>query len=78
MANMGGIPDLMGNVTQTTDLMKNVMQATQTYNVKVMDFATANCNATVAFLTKLASVKSPSEFMEVTTRHVRDDLAPWN
>jgi hypothetical protein len=48
------------------------MQATQTYNVKVMEFATANCNATVAYLTKLAAAKSPSDFIEVTTRHVRE------
>jgi hypothetical protein len=64
--------DLMTDMSKVTDLMSNVMQATQAYNTKVMEFATANCSATVAYLTKLATVKSPSEFVEVTTRHVRE------
>ncbi len=62
----------MTDMSATTDLTKNVMQTTQEYNSKVMEFATANCNATVAYLTKLASVKAPSEFIELTTRHVRE------
>jgi hypothetical protein len=63
---------VMTDMSNATDLMSNVMQATQAYNTKVMEFATANCSATVAYLTKLATVKSPSEFIEVTTRHVRE------
>jgi len=62
----------MTDMSDVTDLMKNVMQTTQTYNVKVMEFATTNCNATLAYLSKLGSVKSPSEFIELTTRHVRE------
>jgi len=58
--------------TRATDLMGNVMQMTQDYNAKVMEFAAANCNATIAYLSKLASTKTPSEFVELTTRHVRE------
>jgi hypothetical protein len=64
--------DVMKNVTQTTDLMKNVMQMTQDYNAKVLEFASTNGNATLAYFSKLGTVKSPSDFIEVTTRHVRE------
>jgi hypothetical protein len=72
MTDLSTATDLMGNVTQTTDLMRNVMQTTQDYNAKVMEFASANCNATVAYFSKLASVKAPSDFIELTTRHLRE------
>ena len=79
MTNLSGTPDLMRNITQTTDVMRNVMQTTQDYNAKVLEFASANCNATVDYLTKLASVKSPSEFIDLTTSHVRvqTDALTW-
>jgi len=64
--------DLMKNVMQTSDLMRNVMQATQDYNAKVLEFASANGNATLAYLSKLAATKTPSELIELTTRHVRE------
>ena len=62
----------MTDMSNVTDLMRNVMQTTQEYNAKVMEFAAANCNATVAYLTKLASVKASSDFIDLTTRHVRE------
>jgi hypothetical protein len=55
-----------------TDLMRNVMQSTQDYNAKVLEFASTNCNATLEYLSKLAGAKTPSEFVELTTRHVRE------
>ena len=72
MTDLSGATDLKRNVTQATDLMRNVMQTTQDYNTKVLEFASANCNATVAYLTKLASVKASSDFIDLTTRHVRE------
>jgi phasin family protein len=63
---------VMSDMSNATDLMKNVMQTTQDYNAKVMQFAAANCNATLQYLTSIASAKTPSEFMELTTRHVRE------
>ena len=60
------------NVTQTTDLMTNVMQATQDYSVKVLEFTSTNCNATAVYLSKLASVKAQSEFIDLSTRYMRE------
>ena len=62
----------MTDMSATTDLIKNVMQTTQEYNAKVMEFAAANSKATLDYVSKLASVKAPSEFIELTTRHVRE------
>ena len=62
----------MTDMGATTDLIKNVMQTTQEYNAKVMEFASANSKATLEYLSKIASVKDPSELIELTTRHVRD------
>src|SRR5690349_4343543 len=64
--------DMMKNVTQTTDLMRNVMQATQDYNAKVLEFASANGDAALAYFSKLAATKTPSDLIELTTRHVRE------
>jgi hypothetical protein len=72
MTDLSGTADLMRNFNQTADLMRNVMQGTQEYNSKVLEFASANCNATLAYFSKLASTKTPSELIEVTTRHVRE------
>ncbi len=55
-----------------TDLVRNALQATQEYNAKVMEFALANCNATFEYLSKLSGTKAPSDFIELTTRHVRE------
>jgi len=55
-----------------TDLIRNALQATQEYNAKVMEFALANCNATFEYLSKLSGTKAPSDFIELTTRHVRE------
>ena len=62
----------MPDMSDVSDLMANVMQTTQNYNAKVLEFATANCNATLAYLSKLTTVKSPSDFIDVTTRHIRE------
>ena len=55
-----------------TDLVRNAFQATQEYNAKVMEFALANCNATFEYLSRLSGTKGPSDFIEITTRHVRE------
>jgi hypothetical protein len=44
------------------------------YNSKVVEFAQANTKSYVEFVQKLAGVKSPSEFMEVSTEHSRHQL----
>ena len=55
-----------------TDLMRNVMQTTKDYNAKVLEFASTNCNATVAYFSKLTNVKTPADFIDLTTRHLRE------
>ena len=50
------------------DLIRNAMLTTQDYNAKVLEFATANCNATIEYLSKLSGTKTPSELIELTTR----------
>jgi hypothetical protein len=41
-----------------TDLMMNAVQAGQQYNAKLMEFAATNTQATLAYLQKLAAVRS--------------------
>ncbi|MFZ0195086.1 MAG: phasin family protein, partial [Pseudolabrys sp.] len=43
----------------------------QDYSAKVVEFARANTEAAVEFVQKLSSVKSPSEFFELSTNHSR-------
>jgi len=63
---------VMTDTSGFTDLIKNVMKTTQDYNAKVFEFAAANSKATLDYLSKLASTKSPSEIAELSTRHVRE------
>ena len=72
MTEMTGATDLTRNAMQATDLMRNAMQATQNYNAKIVEFASANCNATLTYFSKLATIKTPSEFIDFTTRHARE------
>src|SRR3954471_5885663 len=45
------------------------LKGMQDYNSKVLEFASANTASYVEFVKRLASVKSPSEFVEVSTEH---------
>ena len=47
------------------------LKAVQDYNNKFMEFAHANTNATFDFAQKLYGVKSPAEFVELSTEHAR-------
>jgi hypothetical protein len=40
-------------------------------NAKMIEFARANSNAAFDYASKLLGVKSPSEFLEVSTEHTR-------
>jgi len=50
------------------------LKGIQDYNSKVLEFASANTASYVEFVQKLASVKSPSEFAEVSAEHGRYQL----
>ena len=66
----------MGAATsEAADLVKtsysSSLKAVQDYNIKFMEFAHANTNATFDFAQKLYGVKSPAEFVELSTEHAR-------
>ena len=61
--------------TEAADLIKisssTALKGLQDYNNKFPEFAHTNTNAAFDFLQKLNDVKSPSDFMELSTEHVR-------
>ena len=60
---------------EATALIKNsystAVKGAQDYNAKVIEFANANTEAAFAFAQKLFSVKSPADFIELSTEHSR-------
>jgi hypothetical protein len=46
----------------------------QDYNNKAIEFAHANTNAAFDFVQKLSGVKSPSAFLELSTKHARKQV----
>jgi phasin len=64
--------------TQAADLITNsystAVKGAQQYNNKLIEFAHANTNAAFDFFQKVSGVKSPSEFVEVSTGHVRKQI----
>jgi phasin len=61
--------------TEAGDLIKNsystAIKGVQDYNNKFIEFAHVNTNAAFDFVQKLSSVKSPAEFVELSTEHAR-------
>jgi phasin len=51
-----------------------VVKGAQDYNNKVIEFAQANTVAAFDFAQKLSGVKSPSDFMELSTEHSREQF----
>ena len=60
---------------EATALIKNsystAVKGAQDYNAKVIEFANANTEAAFAFAQKLFSVKSPADFIELSSEHSR-------
>ena len=58
-----------------TTLMKDsystTVRRTQDYNAKFVEFAQANTQTAFEFFQRLSSVKSPTEFLELSTSHSR-------
>lgn len=50
---------------------KTAFEGAQAYNKKLVEFTRANTTATFDFVQKLYGIKSPSEFIELSTEHVR-------
>jgi phasin len=63
---------------EAAEVMKNscstALKGLQDYNSKIIEFTQANTKSYVEFVQKLAEVKSPSEFFEVSTEHGRYQL----
>ena len=61
--------------TEAADLIKTscstALKGVQDYNNKFLEFAHINSNSAFDFAQKLYGVKSPSEFMELSTEHAR-------
>ena len=60
--------------TGAADFITTALKGMQDYNSKVIEFSQANAKSYVEFVQKLAGVKSPSEFLEVSTDHGRYQL----
>jgi len=63
---------------EATNSMKNAYSTTfkgaQDYSTKVLEFAHANINAAFEHARKLASVKSPAEFLALSNDHLRQQF----
>jgi hypothetical protein len=55
-----------------TDLIRSAVQVGGDYNAKMMEFAAANTHAAFEYFRKLHGAKSPSEAIELTTNHMRE------
>lgn len=66
---------MSAGTSETTALIKNsfsmAVKGAQDYNTKLIEFAQANVQAAFAFAQKLSDVKSPSDFIEISTDHSR-------
>jgi hypothetical protein len=67
------VHQLRAAMDETTDQAKNsclmAMEAVQHYNAKLFEFAKTNNNAALNYVQELADVRSPLEFIQITTRH---------
>ena len=63
---------------QAADVMKNccstAVKGVQEYNNKVIEFTQANAKAAFDFAQRMSSVKSPSEFFELSTELAQQQL----
>ena len=56
------------------DCYSTALRGMQDYNGKVLEFAQENAKSYAAFVQRLAGVKSPSEFFEVSSKHAQQQL----
>jgi phasin len=61
--------------TEAAELMNTscstALKGAREYNNKLMEIAQTNTNAALDFVQELYGIKSPSDFMELTTEHAR-------
>jgi hypothetical protein len=67
------VHQLRAAMEETTDRAQDscsiVLEAAQHYNAKLFEFAKTNNNAALNYAQQLADVRSPLEFIQITTRH---------
>jgi phasin len=56
------------------DSFSTAVKGAQEYNTKFFEFAQTNTEAAFAFAQKLSGVKSPSDFIELSTEHSRKQI----
>jgi phasin len=56
---------------QIKDSYSIALKGAQDYNAKLFEFAQNNTKAAIEFVQKLSGVKSPSDFIELSTDHSR-------
>jgi phasin len=56
---------------QIKDSYSTAVKGAQNYNAKLFEFAQNNTKAAIEFAQKLSGVKSPSDFIELSTDHSR-------
>ena len=66
---------MSGATAEATALIKDsystAVKGAQDYNTKFIEFAQNNTKAAIDFVQKLSGVKSPSDFIELSTDHSR-------
>src|SRR5262249_41171292 len=60
-----------GVTTLFNDSYSTAVSGMQAYNVKFVEFAQSNTKAAIDFVQQLTTVKTPSEFFELSTSHSR-------
>ena len=58
-----------GNLVR--DTYSTALTSAQEYNARVIEFAQANTQTNLDFMQRLSNVKSPTEFLELSTNHSR-------
>jgi phasin len=61
-----------GNLVR--DTYSTAARSAQEYNAKVIEFAQTNTQTNLEFVQKLSNVKSPTEFLELSTNHSRNQF----
>jgi phasin len=73
-----GFEKMQAATADAMALMKSrfstAVQGAQDYQAKIMEFANSNTEAAFEFVQKMAGVKSPTEFFELSTNHSRAQL----
>ena len=73
-----GVAKMSATAGRAAEVMQNCYSAAvkgmQDYNSKLLEFANANTKAAFDFAQRMSGVKSPSEFIELSTEHAQQQL----